>query len=391
MSVAILSSEVDVGIPRGSYQHNKRFLDVIGVKELRHVFYNEVRPEMVEELAEILHEEVAPHRDLRDIIWVFMFANGPGCSDEIVTKESVHAVSVFCRSADGMDHRYFERAGDSYSEIKELAVTVRAMPDLDDIRLLHFAAFKLNQLPAESVIYEFKAGFWGIEHRLKISDQGLRKAVLVDGQRLAGAPAIGLYGDEIYTALLRRPPGGIGGNCGNSTSCGGGSGSCEAVPPNMSAGYYCKTDSSGDPFVGVFTKAIRLGLVSSDQVDFLRVRKFITEFLPQSQAGRAILANYYTTSAMVRRDREALDEYVRALPLIQRWVRDVLEGPNDLVLLTDDIREISSRIFALHRHVRLPDLPSANSAIGPNHWSTKADLMDFLHIGTVDGSGGGGG
>lgn len=390
MSVAIFSSEVDVGIPRGSYRHNNRFLEVIGVTELRHVFYNGIRSERMGELAKTLNEGVAPQQDLRDVIWVFMFANGHDCTDDIVTEKSVHAVSVFSRTPDGIGHRYFERDGDSYSELKELAVTVKAMPDLDDIRLLHFAAFKLNQLPAESVIYEFKAGFWGNEHLLKLSDYAIRKAVLVDAQRPAGAPAIGLHGDEIYTALLGRP-GGIGGNCGNSTSCGAGSGSCVAVPPNMSAGYTCVSDSSGDPFVGVFTKAIRAGLISPDQVDFVGVRKLITEFLPQSQAGRAILGNYYAMSPMVRRDREALEEYVRALPVIQRCVHDVLDGSNDVALLTDDFLETWSRISALHRDLRLPVILRSDSTIDSMYgtvWSTKADLLALLHLDPPEGSGG---
>lgn len=381
MSVDIFSGKLDIGTPRGNYEHNPRFLEVIGVKRLRHVFYNDVRPERMEELTEILNGSIAPQRDLRDVIWVFMFTDGSN-SGEVVTRDSVHAVSVFTRTPHGMNHRYFERSGDSYSEVKKLGVAVSAMPDLDDIRLLHFAAFKLHKLPAESAIFEFKAGFWGIEGLLKLFDHSLRKAVLVDAQRLAGAPAIGLYGDEIYTALLRRPQDGIAGNCGNSTSCGAGSGSCEPVPPNMSAGYHCKVDSGGDPFVGVFTKAIRAGLVSSAQVDFLGMRKFLTDFLPRSQSGRALLANYYLASPTIRRDPEALEEFVRVLPVIQRWVGDVLDGPSDVVLFTDAIRDAWSRIWALHE-VSRPRVSVGNAgiidALAKTPWSTKADLLGILN------------
>ncbi len=39
MSVVILNSELDFDVPCRSYRHNERFLEVVGVTDLRHFFY----------------------------------------------------------------------------------------------------------------------------------------------------------------------------------------------------------------------------------------------------------------------------------------------------------------------------------------------------------------
>ena len=383
MSVVIFDDELHLDVPCRSYRHNGRFLEVIGVTDLRHFFYKKVGFEPMEELTRVLNSSLAPSRELRDIIWVFVFAHGVGCSDQAVPRDSIHAVSVFSRTADGMAHRYFERVGENFRELPELAVTVNAMPDLDDIRLLHFAAFDLGELPAQSAFYEFKAEYWGVEHSLHLFDSTLRTALLLDAEKLAGAPAIGLNGDEIYTALLGRPQGGGESNCGNSTSCGAGTGSCEPVPSGLSAGYYCRTGVSGDTWVGVFTEAIQAGLVTLDEADFPAARALITEFLPRSQRGRQLMAYYYVASSncAIRHDRRALEEYVRALPIIRRCLRELLYGPDDAIVVTEDLRAAWARIAALHQDVRLPTHGRMGDAMRQLHWArltTKADLLRML-------------
>ncbi len=385
MSVVILNSELDFDVPCRSYRHNERFLEVVGVTDLRHFFYKKVGSEPMKELTRVLNANIAPSRDLRDVIWVFVFAHGSECSNQAVPRDSAHAVSVFSRAADGMAHRYFERIGEDFREVPELTVTTRAMPDLDDIRLLHFAAFGLGELPAVSAFYEFKAEYWGVEHVLHLSDPTLRTALLLDAGKLAGAPAIGLNGHEVYTALLQRPQGegGEAANCGNSTSCSAGTGSCEPVPPKFSAGYYCKTGVTGDAWVGVFTEAIQAGLVSLDEVEFPAARAFITEFLPRSQQGRQLMAYYYVASNNwnVRLDRRALEEYVRALPIIRACLHELLYGPDDAVVITEDLRAAWARIMALHQHVHLPiheRIGDAMQQLDWARWTTKADFLRML-------------
>ena len=383
MSVVILDDELDIDVPCQSYRHNGRFLEVIGVMDLRHFFYKKVGSKPMEELTKVLNSNVAPSRDLRDVIWVFVFAHGTTCSDQAVPRDSIHAVSVFSRSPDGMAHRYFERVGQNFREVLELAVTVKAMLDLDDIRLLHFAAFDLGELPAQSTFYEFKAEYWGVEGVLHLSDSTLRTALLLDAERLGGAPTIGLNGHEIYTALLGRPQIGEETNCGNSTSCGGGTGSCEAVPSKFSAGYYCKAGVGGDPWVSVFTEAIRAGLVSLDEVDFPAARAVITEVLPRSQQGRQLMAYYYAASSncAVRIDRRALEEYARVLPIVRDCLRELLYGPDDAIVVTEDLRAAWARIAALHQDIRLPAhvrIASAMRQLDLARLTTKADIVRML-------------
>jgi hypothetical protein len=384
----VTDGELDLDVPCRSYRHNRRFLEVIGVMDLRHFFYKKVGSKPMEELTRVLNSSLAPSRELRDIIWVFVFAHGARCSDQVIPADSTHAISVFSRTADGMAHRYFERVDANFREIPELAVTVKAVPDLDDIRLLHFAAFGLGELPAQSTFYEFKAEYWGVEHLLHLFDSTLRTALLLDAEKLAGAPAIGLNGDEIYTALLRQPQGGEEGNCGNSTSCGAGSGSCEPVPSGLSAGYYCKTGVNGDTWVGVFTEAIRASLASLDEVDFPAARALITEFLPRSQLGRQFMAYYYVASSncAVRHDRRALEEYVRALPIIRKCLHELLYGPDDAIVVTEDLRAAWARIASLHQGVRLPAqqrMDRTMRQLDLARMTTKADLLRMLE---TDGS-----
>jgi hypothetical protein len=381
MPMLVLADELNLDVPCLSYRHNPRFLEVIGVTDLGHAFYNKIHSKHMDELTAVLNSTVAPGRDLRDIIWVFVFAHGAGCSDKAVTMDSTHAVSVFSRTADGIAHRYFERDGGIFSEVFDLAVTVRAMPNLDDIRLLHFAVFALGELPSQSMIYEFKAEYWGVEHELRRSDHTLRAAVLLKAERLAGAPTIGLNGDEVYTALLQRAQDGEEANCGNSTSCSAGTGSCETVPPKDSAGFYCRKGDSGDAWVSVFTEAIQTGLVSLEEVDFPTARAFITDFLPRSQRGRRLMAHYYAGSPTVRGDRTALEEYVRALPSIRASLRELLHGPDDAIVGTEDVRDAFARFAALHEDVRVPVLEEMDIALRQVEWgrlTTKADVRRLL-------------
>lgn len=385
MAMVIFDDELDLDVPCRSYRHNKRFLEVIEVEDLRHFFYKKVGSEPMEELTRVLNSNLSPSRELRDLIWVFVFAHGAGCSNHVVPRDSIHAVSVFSRAADGMTHRYFERVAENFREVPDLSVTVKAMPDLDGIRLLHFAAFGIGELPARSAFYEFKAEYWGIEHVLHLSDSRLRNALLLDAEKLAGAPTIGLNGHEIYTALLGRLPGGEEANCGNSTSCGDGTGSCEPVPPKFSAGYYCKTGVIGDAWVGVFTEAIQAGLVSLDEVDFPAARALVTEFLPRSRQGRRLMAYYYVVSSdyAVRHDRRALEEYVRVLPILRRCLHELLYGADDAVVVTEDLRAAWARIAALHDDVRMPARGLMGGVIRQLDWArltTKADLLRVLEI-----------
>ena len=378
--MVVLADELDLDVPCLSHRHDTRFVEVIGVTDLWHLFYNKIGAEQMEELTKVLNSNVEPSGELRDVIWVFVFAHGAACSSDAVPKDSTHAVSVFSRTADGMAHRYFERDGDDFSETTELAVTVSAVPNLDDIRLLHFGAFALGELPVQSAIYEFKAKVWDIEDTLQRSDHTLRTALLLHAEKIAGAPAIGLHGDEVYTALLRRQEQGDT-HCGSDTACPKGTAACVAVPPRDSAGYTCGADDGGDAWVSVFTLAIQAGLVSLEEVDFPAARTFIADFMSQTPRGRQLIAQYYVASPFVRRDRTALEEYVRALPSIRASLRELLYGPDDATVVTEDVRSAWGRLVALHQDVRLPVPAQIASPLRHLDWdrlTTKADLLRVL-------------
>ena len=380
MSIAILSDELDLEVPCLSHRHDARFLEVIGVTDLRHFFYNKIQSDRMDELARIINSNVAPGREFRDVIWVFVFAHGAACSDQAISRDSTHAVSVFSRSAYGMEHRYFEREGDDFREVPELAVIVSAMLDLDEIRLLHFGAFAAGGLPAQSAIYEFRAKSWGVEDALQRTDYTLRAALLLDAGKVGGAPAIGLYGDPVYTALLQRPQGpGEDVHCGNSTSCNNaGNGICVAVPPSSNGGYYCQAAITGDGWVSVFTRAVQVGLVSLDEVDFPAARAVITDLLPKSARGRELMAHYYIASLAIRRDRAALEEYVRILPTLRASLRNLLDGSNDVAVITQDLRDAWTCFVRLHQDARLPALPGIASAVRSLGWDRLATKADFL-------------
>jgi hypothetical protein len=380
MSTVILDSELDLDVPSISHRHDGRFVEVIGVTDLWHFLRNKIRLEQMDALTRILNSRVVSSREVRDVIWVFVFANGPDCSEDSLPMGSTHAVSVFSRTPDGMTHRYFERAGGGFREIGDLEVAVTSVPNLDIIRLLHFGAFAFGELPAQSAIYEFKANVWDIEDTLQRSDHTLRTALLLDAEKIAGAPAIGLHGHEVYTALLRRDDHGVT-HCGNDTGCPEGTLDCVPVPPRDSAGYTCGEDDGGDAWVSVFTRAIQAGLVSLDDVDFPAARTFITDFLPQTPRGRQLMAHYYAASPLVRRDRTALEEYVRLLPSIRAGLRNLLYGADDATVVSDDARDAWARLAALNRDVRLPAVALSASEVRHQDWArltTKADVLRML-------------
>jgi hypothetical protein len=379
----LLGNEVELDVPRLSYQHDRRFLQVIGVEELRHVFCKRVPANQVAEISRALAAIVEPRPELGVVVWVFVFAHGTACTDDAAPRDSVHAISLFCEVPGGLEHRYFERDGTSFPEVDALRVTISAFPTLDDIRLLHFAAFTLGDLPARSVIYEFKSAVWNFEEALQGSDQALREALLLDAERLAGAPALGLYGKQIYTALLQRPVDGLA-HCGNDAACGDGSNECEPVPQGESAGYRCKAGISGDAWIDIFSQAIETGLVSPEEVDFPAARAFITEFLPKSPRGRLLMALYYAVSTAIRRDTAALEQYVLALPSARAAIRGMLDATDDAIVVSPELRDAWARVAALYGGVRLRPVERMTDAlrqIDLAQVTTKADVLRMFEGG----------
>jgi hypothetical protein len=379
----LLGNQVELDVRPLSYRSDERFLKVIGVEELRHLLFKKVPAKRVAEISSLLAAMLEPHPELGVVVWVFVFAHGAACTDDAAPRDSVHAVSLFCEVPAGLEHRYFERDGAGFAEVDALKVTMSAFPTLDDIRLLHFAAFTLGELPVQSAFYEFKSGVWNFEDALKGSDYTLREALLLDAERLAGAPALGLYGNHVYAALLQSPGDGAA-NCGNDPACGAGSNECEPVPQGESAGYRCKAGISGDAWIDIFTQAIEQGLVSPEDVDFPAARTFITESLPQSQRGRQLMALYYALSTVIRTDTAALEGYVAALPSIRAAIRGMLDGPPEAIVISPQLREAWARVTALYPGVPLRPLERMAGALRQIDFPrvmTKGDVLRVLEGG----------
>jgi hypothetical protein len=229
MTLTVFDEDITLSTTPHITHHNRRFLNVIRVEELGHVFFRKATLAEVRRVASALSSHIEPEQSLIDPIWLLVFNNGLSAIKSI-SMDTTHAFSVFSEVADGMRHQCFERRDDAFREVPSLSTVITKLPDIDDIRMLHFAKFPLGQLPARSAIFEFKAEVWKIEATLGQGYSTLRVGILEDTQRIAGAPTIGLYGDEFYAALMAGN--GDGGNCGNAETCPpGGQGSCEPVPP----------------------------------------------------------------------------------------------------------------------------------------------------------------
>jgi len=381
MSLTVFNQEIALSTTPRTFPHNQRFLDVIGVEELQITFFKKVKSAEMYELAAALSRHIRPQQTCEDPLWLFIFAHGQEGSDHSISIDMTHAFSVFSPAAEGMRHQYFQRDGSVFREVSALDRTVSAIPDLDDIRLLHFASFDLGQLPSRSVILEFKAETWGIEDVLGEDDPSLRVALLLDAKRIAGAPTIGLYGDEVYTALLNDVDGG--GNCGNSTSCPQGTAGCREVKPSESAGYVCddKTNS-GDGWISVFERAMELDLVSIEDFDLGLVRMVMTEFLPKYPRGREYISFYYIGSLVLRHDTEAIEEYVRALPQLRKALRELMYGSDDSIVVPTQLRDAMLKIIALQRRVDMPVFQRILSVVQRDLETItgmrKSELLDLL-------------
>jgi hypothetical protein len=194
MSLSVFSKEVEPGVPVESYSHNDRFLEVIGAFEISHFAYDRVSDDAMAELTEALGHALNQDPIAQDASWVFVFCSGADCTDGKFSTANTHAVSIFIADPEGMRHRYFERSERGLREVKSLDVTIRSMLDMDDIRILHFAASEMHDLPNVSAIYEFKSDRPAVDEALNLNVFELRRTVLVDARKLAGAPAIGLLG-----------------------------------------------------------------------------------------------------------------------------------------------------------------------------------------------------
>jgi hypothetical protein len=363
MTLTVFDREITVRNEPRTFRHDQRFLTLIGVDELQHTFFRRVELPEMRELAAALGKRVHTGTAIDNPVWVFVFAHGPG-SDRSISAETTHALSVFSPATEGLRLQHFERAGETLREVPALSMTTRAVPDLDDIRLLHFSHFEIGRLPRRSIIWEFKAVTWGVEDVLHRRDPRLREAVLLDAGKIGGAPAIGLYGDQIYATLLKDQGQGTGGHCGNDDACPIGEQGCVPVPPRDSAGYTCGEADGGDGWIGVVNAALKLELLAAENAELDLVRRFITEFLPRYPRGRQYVALYYAGSRSLRRDRRAIEQYVEVLPELGSALRQLLHGDDDSVVLSTELRDAMLRTIALHRRVRRP----------PFFWRFRRDL-----------------
>ena len=384
MSMQVFDDDIDLVTTPSRTHHNRRFLDVIGVQELDHVFFRKATLLEVRSVASALSSHVQPLQSFGNPIWLFAFNAGPGAGESI-SIDVTNGLSVFSESPGVARHQYFERRGEVFEEVPSLTMPITRLPDIDDIRMLHFASFPFGRLPATSTIIEFKAEEWQNEGILGQGHSMLRLALLNDTGRIAGAPTIGLYGDALYLALLGGGAGGAS-NCGNAETCPpGGQGACEPVPPSQSAGYRCVTGNGGphgDGLVGVFNQAIQQQLVTVEDADFRLVRILITQFLPKHAQGIRFISTYYALSMVLRFDQDALAEYFRALPVIRRGMSELVQGQDDSTVVDEELLAALLGIVSLHEDDRDPEvqqiLRRVRSGLELAAGKTRSEVIELL-------------
>lgn len=339
--------------------HDKRFLEVTGLRKLDYITVNPISMGVMSKISKILLPTQTATLDSNKKVFLYIYTTRSNSAEISISKSNTHAFSIVSASKDSLKHSYYERQSDNtFRQVLSLPKKLDGPLNMDEIRMLHFAAIKDSVLPKESSIIEFRSEFFKTLKFNNSPNKELMKILLMDQSRNKGSQTIGLYGDALYSALRADDKPGTG-SCGNVVSCPpGGNGSCV---PDQTAGYVCQVGDGGDGGGGGCTAAQlpvlsqTMGFSLAVPIDFRSIHSFRDKFLANSNAGKEYVSYMYVFSQFAKMDIKSLTKYASIIPPLQASINTIMSDTKNGIVVTTDLKQLAKEIINTHKDVEDKD------------------------------------
>jgi len=333
--------------------HDKRFLEVTGLNDLDYVIVDKLSMGIMTKISNILLPSKEALLDISEIAFVYIYTENSNDQGISISKSNTHAFSIVGLSQKGPKHNYYEKQSDnSFRQLLSLPRKLNGPLNMDEIRMLHFAAVKGSKLPEKSSIYEFRSELFNNMKLGSAPNKLLMKSLLLDLTRNKGSKTIGLYGDALYSALRADDRPGTG-SCGNAQLCpSGGNGSCV---PSPVAGYMCQTGDGGGgdgctaAQLPVLSKVMGFNLTAP--IDFRAIHSFRDDFLSKSDVGKKYVGYMYVFSQFAKMDIKSLTEYASITLPLQTSINTIMSDGRIGVVISEDLKQQAKTIINNHKDI----------------------------------------
>ena len=376
--ITIFGRDVAIGTSMKRSGHERPFADLIEVDELRYNSAQSISDAAMAQCISAVMSYTQPTSSIEGAVQLFVFTTDDYGPATTISLDRSHAFSILTFQENQLRHHYFEKRGQSaFQEVPSLSMTIPSPFDMDDIRLLHFAAVGEHGLPLRSTIYELNSGSWAFQHWTWKKNTSLRVSILRDPTRYWGASTLGLYGDEIYLAFLGK----AGSYCGGNRDCPEGSDkTCGTAPGGPDK--VCGAVSVGGDLLVDITRELRMHTVAPVPVDFVLSRSIRKTFLERYPRGWEYISYYYIAALFAKFDMYLLDQYAEAMPHIEIGMKELLSGSGEAIIVTTALRDSLTDIIDSHRDVEDPDfqaiLDAVEKVLKNYHGMTKSQLIGSL-------------
>ena len=334
--------------------HDERFLEVTGLRKLSYVVVDSLSMEVMDQISTILLPAQKEAASDNKTLFAYIYTTKSSGVEVDISKLNTHAFSIVGAGRDGIKHFYYERQSDNtFREVLSLSRKLDGLLNMDEIRMLHFAAIKGSSLPKESGIFEFSSELFKTLAFSKSPNRELMKVLLMDQTRSKGSKTVGLYGDALYSALRADDNPGTG-SCGNVALCPpGGNGSCVSDPV---AGHMCQIGDGGGGGGGCTAAQLpalsqTLGFDLAIPIDFRSIHSFRDEFLTNSKAGKEYVSYMYVFSQFARMDIKSLSKYAAIIGPLQASISTIMSDTDNGVVVTADLEGLAKEIINAHKGV----------------------------------------
>ena len=357
-SVQILGETVSVNSVPVVSNHDPRYLEVVGLDSLRYVAFNHLGPDEIEGIRQAFLGGGKNTHPSERLVFIYAYTTNAAANPLVISGADAHAVSVITTNGNALLHSYFERQSDGgFRRIASVPNGLDGYLNMDEIRMLHFAASEGSSLPRQSTIYEFRSTSLPTLDIQQSRNRTLMTTLLLDQSRNGGSRTVGLYGDSLYAALRADDEPGTG-SCGNAQLCPpGGDGTC--VPDDI-AGYRCDLgggDGGGDGCAGaqlsVFAETSAIGLPTP--IEFRSIVSFRDQFLARSDTGKRYIGYMYVFSQFAKMDEAYLLKYASIVGPLQESIQTLMSGPDHAVVVSKDLRRQAQEIIDAHKDIQNSD------------------------------------
>jgi hypothetical protein len=344
----IFSKDVELTTPVTRAGHERPFAVLAGVEQLHYNYARGLSRVEMARCASALIDYTDWSPPGGAIVQILVYTTDEEGSEQAIPLAKTHGFSVVTSSTDLLTHYYFEQIPSSrFAEVRSFSMPLYGPFNLDDVRLLHFAGSRGRGLPSRSTIYEFNRGTWPYVPGWA-RNTSLRVEVLRDPNRNWGAQTLGLYGSALYLALTRAE----GEFCGGNEACPRGKDSDCGLPPGGPDMVCGALPTQGDVFVDVDRGFRQQGIHPGMAIDFALLRQVQLSLSDRGEKGRKIIGDYYVAALFMKLDRERLETYARALPHVDRFLRDIARGSDDSIIVTHELRDFVVDTVSHHRDVQ---------------------------------------